>query len=1436
MCLMEQEYNDVLSFAKKIWHSYLVDRNYTSILSYFDESLSWIGTHQDKFFPFPKEALATACHKAGKDAKCLEILRERYHPISLADGLWLIVGFVLACTPGNEDLLFLSVRFTAICRRDEECGFKIIHFHTSVPSDPQEYAELFPASVSKPCYETLAKHIREKTEIEALANSISGGVARFRLSGDQIVLLYANSGFFQLSGRTKEQYEQTAETIHFEHVIHPGDYPELLHALREMVGSDRVLSKEIRIHKQDGAAAWVYLRVSFIEMQDGCPVFHGIFVDLTEQKKAQKNLERTNLELKQLTDSIPGGVATVLLDDTLALSYANDALYRFLRISPENGRQKQLHLSRIVHPEDLPGLQKLLREQVSRNEMAHMEYRIRTVNGELIWVAFNASKIDDHAGVPIMLCVFMDITKLKSVQLALETEKERYRIVAGFSKDLLFEYDIATDSLCFFNSDNETRRLDHHFSSFRDSMIEQKKILPEDFPIFNQMCDQMESGVSEFTFELRCNLLSKRYAWTRIQGKTISDGQGGPMKVIGRLSNIDEQKREIEGLIEKAQYDTLTGLYNRGTTEMLIQKAILQAGNRQHAFIIADLDRFKNINDTLGHMIGDSVLTEVSAQLRSIMRDSDIVGRMGGDEFIIFLKNIGSPQAIRRKAKDICNIFRRTYVGRDSYPISGSVGVALYPRDGKTFDELFAKADIALYGAKRRGKDCYMLYSSEIEPIGSISEPLTQTLDGEEFEKALQELLSSTTDPNLSIQQLLARSGTLLHLSRAVILEPTRNFGCVRVTYEWYGRETASTLGSVHTISFSDWQNEFLQNFNQNILISMDTHLLHVPKSIQTIYTRFSTRSQIQYLIGDPGQPQGAICFDICGQPHEWSYEEIDTLSALAKAIGIRLLDFRASEQLNGRNLLFEAAVHNPNLFAYAVRPNTYKLLFIDPSMQQFYPDANPGDLCYSAFRFGSMPCLNCPMNPENGGISEFYNSHLGWWVNATASNVPIANNEDAVVICFSNITSFRRRIMTTDSLTGLSNLTEFETDALSLLKNRGQLGYALVYMDFNKFKYINEAYGYYTGDQVLITFSRILLSMLHPSEIACRYASDKFIALLWCDDEQELYDRLHDLQKKLKDGVQGITQGLYVSITGGIYFIDPDNTIDFITITDRANIARKSIKGNDIRHFAVYDHALHQKITREKEIELLMADALKNEEFVVFLQPKVDLRTGKIAGAEALVRWFRDYGQIIMPSEFIPIFEKNSFIKQLDYYIHDQVFQLLRKCLDEGTPLVPISINISRIDILDERFLALFESTLQKYQLPPELIELELTESVFLDSTETLIQSINRLRSLGLLFSIDDFGSGYSSLNLLRRLPIDILKLDREFLSSGQSTPREQAVISGMIHLAKSLDIIVLSEGVETNEQAEFLKSAGCDLAQGYLYSKPLPVDAFLNKLALQS
>jgi EAL domain-containing protein (putative c-di-GMP-specific phosphodiesterase class I) len=284
----------------------------------------------------------------------------------------------------------------------------------------------------------------------------------------------------------------------------------------------------------------------------------------------------------------------------------------------------------------------------------------------------------------------------------------------------------------------------------------------------------------------------------------------------------------------------------------------------------------------------------------------------------------------------------------------------------------------------------------------------------------------------------------------------------------------------------------------------------------------------------------------------------------------------------------------------------------------------------------------------------------------------------------------------------------------------------------------------------------------------------------------------------------------------------------DIMTFIDNANIARKSVKGNSTTICKFYDVEMQNKIKKEIEITNSMEGALKNKEFLVFLQPKVNLGDNKLVGAEALVRWERGNHTVLPPNDFIPLFEKNGFILQLDFYIYEEVCKLIHHWITEGMPVVPISVNVSRVHLNDEHFVEKVKRLVNKYFIPPKYIELELTESMFLNNTEIAISTMKELRKLGFGVSIDDFGAGYSSLNLLKDMTTDVLKLDKEFFRQGDMQKEEQIIVSSIISMAKQLNMKVLSEGVETKMQSDFLKSISCDMAQGYLYAKPMPITQF--------
>jgi EAL domain-containing protein (putative c-di-GMP-specific phosphodiesterase class I) len=288
------------------------------------------------------------------------------------------------------------------------------------------------------------------------------------------------------------------------------------------------------------------------------------------------------------------------------------------------------------------------------------------------------------------------------------------------------------------------------------------------------------------------------------------------------------------------------------------------------------------------------------------------------------------------------------------------------------------------------------------------------------------------------------------------------------------------------------------------------------------------------------------------------------------------------------------------------------------------------------------------------------------------------------------------------------------------------------------------------------------------------------------------------------------------------------------IVAVDRANIARKNAQKLRKDNFVFFNEKMRETLIEQKKIEDVMEEALKNEEFIIYFQPKINMTTSKICGAEALVRWLSPEIGLVTPASFIPLFEDNGFITQLDYYVLDKVCSHLRDMIDRGLYVLPISVNFSREHFKSDALPDHLLKTVEKYKLPPRLIEVEITESCLVNSDHYWLHLLQKIRKIGFGLAMDDFGSGLSSLNLLCDLPFKILKIDKDFFHSKTTHRKERIVISNIVRMAHELDMEVICEGVETKEQAQFLQSIGCFMAQGYYYDRPLPLDEFEAKYYL--
>ena len=405
-----------------------------------------------------------------------------------------------------------------------------------------------------------------------------------------------------------------------------------------------------------------------------------------------------------------------------------------------------------------------------------------------------------------------------------------------------------------------------------------------------------------------------------------------------------------------------------------------------------------------------------------------------------------------------------------------------------------------------------------------------------------------------------------------------------------------------------------------------------------------------------------------------------------------------------------------------------------------------------------------------------------------------------------------------------------FEIEVRKRLKEREFKPFAFISLDIRKFKLINESFGEKKGNFILKHVHDSIKKIIHEDESVARISSDNFNILLNYTTEDEIKCKIKEISNLINEVNNEIKNPYYFSIDSGGYIVK-DNKLNIIVIRDRANHARKNSK-NILNTELLYNYTFYNSIEienslKEKNMEDNMEQALKNNQFIVYLQPKIELKTNKLAGAEALVRWLDPKLGLVPPNDFIPLFEKNGFIEKLDMYVFEEVCKIIKKWIDEGTNPIPISVNLSRIQLQKPNFLKKYKAIQEKYKIPADLLEIELTETLVFENFEQLKKIIDEIHQIGFSCSIDDFGSGYSSLNLLKEIPVDILKLDRVFFSK-ENDERGNSVIESIITLAKKLNMITISEGIETISQIEFLKKINCDLVQGYVYSKPISTDLF--------
>ncbi len=482
---------------------------------------------------------------------------------------------------------------------------------------------------------------------------------------------------------------------------------------------------------------------------------------------------------------------------------------------------------------------------------------------------------------------------------------ERFCSIISISADFIFDYQLSEGCFRLFrNINDDFSEVVATDSDFEQIIKDKGLVYPDDMESFECMCDNIRSGNDRVAFEIRfCDSSEGEFQWYRIKMKSEADENKHITKIIGKLENISDIKNAEKQLVDKAERDSLTKVYNKSTTKKLI-KNYLRTDTREtyDALIIIDVDDFKAVNDTLGHMFGDSILVDLSQEMQDLFRSNDVVGRIGGDEFIVFLRGMKNKVHIESKANDICKIFDLLYAGDDGAKITGSLGISLFPEDGDTFDELYRKADLALYASKRAGKSCYTFYNAEYEEkqetsllprVEHYKRNMNFLYSNSDFDISILETAFSFSDSNdeNEVYDLLCKIGKHFNLSRVSVLEYFNDENIYKIVEQWTGRYTPPTIHEFFEPSARVVQKTRV-DFDDNGIFTFEHTKKDMNRHEEFLFSH-GVKSCLSCGYFKNGRLMGFVSFEECVSTRAWSIEEAKSAMATAKVIFLHYFKIR---------------------------------------------------------------------------------------------------------------------------------------------------------------------------------------------------------------------------------------------------------------------------------------------------------------------------------------------------------------------------------------------------------------------------------------------------------------------------------------------------------------------------------------------------------------
>lgn len=1379
----------------------------------------------------------------------------------------------------------------------------------------------------------------------SMIDDIPGAIAKFSIRNGKYKLTSFNEYLCQLLGMSYNQLLEATRDDPFS-LLKENDQIEARKAMNSLQNNDVSSFKfELTI---DGIDKTFYETLQVTKRTKNEITVYATMADITSQSKMLEELSVKNDEISLMMDQL-GKIICVY-----------DIPTRTLSISKEYAKLRGYHSNHVIVPDDAIKNNLIAQEYIDEyiefynkifagEKNGHTLLKFYDANGEDRYESTDFVNIFDDNNKPIRAVLSIeDVGESYRESLLLDSYKNTLNILAR-EKRLYALYDLKKRKLLVVEGGLLPKsEVALSYEEINDYMIK-TFVKPEDVQIITEFLNpdiilsSYETGVSHRHIErvaLYPNGKERRYRLTVNVDCVNSDN------IVATIicEDIDDLYREQNDLYIRANYDSLTEVLAREATMDTIEDFLLNEGkDGNHALIMMDLDNLKQVNDMLGHQYGDTALKEFAKQVKAFFRSEDIVGRIGGDEFFVLVKNI-SGLVLDYKMKDLLHNLERTYSnGVNRASTSVSAGIAMYHGDASpvlSLKELYAQADAALYKSKALGKNTYV-FSDELEVINtdSASSIIENNIISISMKRVLDNLASGIAifhgDNNSMVAPLMCNEALpkLLgisyddfsyHLSydNMFAIHPDDYAQAKLVFYD--AIETGESFRQ--TLRIKNGKGEYLSltlfaNVTHNIDGSYDLYCIfsNAQENERLEFINKSHQHHFEQMMLQVGEKKLAyillnISQDVCLQLHEPDGRRLlvndnpsasEVIKALEENIaikkyrdefnkkfnikafnkyvkeGVTFIDLRVpifsdSKAIEWFSIKSEISynVLSGDIEVFAIFENIDNKVRTEYTIDKLLEDEyeyicqidvesgcmfragfssedgisheNNGKIKYDDILPKAIKTILPEQHQKKGiqllslqsAINELKQKKKYIVVFPTNSfdnkkerlcqwSFEYTNEyQTTILMCRKNISDFLNYGI--DSLTGLFDRRGFYRKVRDVLLNNPNGKYFLAEIDIENFTLFNERKGYAEGNRFIRQFAADAYSKLNTKGDDCyigHYEGDVFALLCSYSDIEKPEELFYDFSNQINT-----YSDIQLKLRMGVYTIE-NTSYDTETMCDCAHLALLNCKQNFNKKISYFSVDMKDKMHDEQLLVLEMQNAINEEQFEVWFQPQINhSNKDSLVGAEALVRWRHPTRGLVYPDKFIPVFESNGFIYELDKYVWRHTCAYIREWIDKGMKAVPISINVSRIDILNDDFIDTLNGIVNEYNIPVELLHLEITESAFSENTGKIIQTVDELINRGFIVAIDDFGSGYSSLSMLKNVHAHFLKLDMRFFNDVDNAARNECVIDSIIRMAKMLGMSVLSEGVEYTEQADFLRSVGCNYIQGYLFSKPLPYTEFVN------